>query len=325
MINPGEQMQADWTILHGGALGDLALTLQLAFRLPGVTAASTLTVVSRVDPGDLSAARPSIQRLSSETVGVHWLYGDSADAPPPRLRELIEGRHVLNALGDSDSKAHQVLRSLGAAQVWSYDPRPRTDNARHITEQWRQALERQGLIFPKCIHATRGRTALQIPRDSGRDRSAAAASLKVIIHPGSGGQTKCWPLACFRATAHGLMETGASVVFLLGPVELERWPAADVEALRTEFRVVESPNPNELRDALVSADALLSNDSGPAHLAALLGTPTVTIFGPTAAAIWRPLGPQAHVIVGDVRKEIDWGLPPSGVIAVLRRTAELAS
>ena len=55
---------AHWLILHGGALGDLALTLHLALRLPGVGQGSTLHVISRVDPGDLSDCRPTIGRTS---------------------------------------------------------------------------------------------------------------------------------------------------------------------------------------------------------------------------------------------------------------------
>jgi heptosyltransferase-2 len=50
------------------------------------------------------------------------------------------------------------------------------------------------------------------------------------------------------------------------------------------------------RPALLTAllseiDALVSGDTGVAHLAAALGTPAVTLFGPTAPALSAPRGP----------------------------------
>ena len=40
----------------------------------------------------------------------------------------------------------------------------------------------------------------------------------------------------------------------------------------------------------------LGNDSGITHLAAMLGIPTVAIFGPSDPLIWRPVGPDVEVI-----------------------------
>ena len=39
-------------------------------------------------------------------------------------------------------------------------------------------------------------------------------------------------------------------------------------------------------------DLAVCVDSGPAHLAAAVGVPTVTLFGPTDPARWRPWGPK---------------------------------
>jgi ADP-heptose:LPS heptosyltransferase len=47
---------------------------------------------------------------------------------------------------------------------------------------------------------------------------------------------------------------------------------------------------------LKRADLLLSSDSGPAHIAAALGTAQATIFGPTDPAVYAPFSPRAVVL-----------------------------
>jgi heptosyltransferase-2 len=47
---------------------------------------------------------------------------------------------------------------------------------------------------------------------------------------------------------------------------------------------------------LSATDLLVTNDTGPAHIAAALGRPTLVIFGPTDPTTTRPFGDQAMVI-----------------------------
>ncbi|MFQ5807658.1 MAG: glycosyltransferase family 9 protein [Phycisphaerae bacterium] len=347
----------DWTLLHGGALGDLVLTVQLALRLPRVRAGSTLRLVSRVDPGDLSNCWPPIERVSPEGLGVHWLYGEGDESPPRRLRELVAGRRVLNALGDVGSRVHRRLLALGARAVYSFDPRPKPGLDVHITKQWQHELEQQGLLFPKCTYQGRGTSTLFVP-DGMRERGRAlwkqvsdsrqstagtetgcysptagggtgrysptagtetgrdiADSAPILIHPGSGGRAKCWPLRCFLDVGRRLQETGREVCFVVGPVEVDRWAAADLHAIRVEFPLTECPGPDELLSLLAAGLTLISNDVGPAHLASLLGTPTLTIFGPTSATLWRPLGMKARVIQRNPKSHPeDWGIDPRRVV-----------
>jgi ADP-heptose:LPS heptosyltransferase len=55
--------------------------------------------------------------------------------------------------------------------------------------------------------------------------------------------------------------------------------------------------------ALVAdARLVVSNDTGIAHLAAALATPTVTVAVATDPARWAPIGPANHVVVGGVRE-----------------------
>jgi hypothetical protein len=312
-------MPDDWLILHGGALGDLVLTIQLALRLPGVGESGTLQVVSRTNPGDLSACQPRIVRRSSEGLGLHWLFGDHDDPPPPLLRDLVRGARVLSALGGVHTIAHHRLAALAPAALYSLDPRPREGVARHITQQWQTQLEDQGLLVPKCIHQRPAQRGLGVPEElRQRGRELLNCRATVLIHPGSGGRGKCWPLAAFSEVARRLRgQPQVDVCFLVGPVEAETWARAELDALGAQFPVLHNPTPDELVAILAAARALVGNDAGPAHLAALLGTPTVTIFGSTPASVWRPLGSAAQVLAGDPAADgATWGIAPAEVAAL---------
>jgi len=52
----------------------------------------------------------------------------------------------------------------------------------------------------------------------------------------------------------------------------------------------------DLFDAYAGAARYIGNDSGPSHLAAIVGIPTLCLFGPTDPARWRPLGPAVTVL-----------------------------
>lgn len=320
----------EWVILHGGALGDLALTIQLALRLPGVGGddgtggVPPLHVVSRVYPGTLSTCRPPIVHMSSETIGLHWLFRSEAGIPPARLIGLVRGRRVLNALG---AAVHDRLLMLGPAAAYSFDARPQPDVDRHIVDQWQAQLEAQGLLVPKCVHQRPGQRGLGVP-DALRARGqtlllrAGAGRATVLLHPGSGGRRKCWPTAGFVEVARRLAETGElQPCFLIGPVEVDTWPAEELTALETAQPTIRCPTPDELIALLVATRAFVGNDAGPSHLAALLGTPTVTIFGPTPAHVWHPLGPAARTLVGRPEVGADWGLSPAKVTTAVRQAA----
>lgn len=321
----------EWLVLHGGALGDLALTLQLALRL----GAPACRVVSRVSLGGLHDADPPISHLAPESVRLHTLFAPHDDVSPS-LADLVSDVTVLNALGDADGDVHRRLLALQPQRLLSVDPRPCDGDQRHVLDQWCAQLG----AAPACTDqpptvrvsdALRKRGAALLAEAIGDDRPA------VVIHPGSGGRRKCWPVADLGDVADRLRDTGRAVCTCIGPVELETWPDADLAKLATGGPVIVSAPP--LRDlprgdwlhagedaatlpAILSAAAcLVSADSGPAHLAALLGTPTVTLFGPTSSAVWRPCGPRAVALQGNPAAGPSWGLTPDQVIAELSRVS----
>jgi ADP-heptose:LPS heptosyltransferase len=116
----------------------------------------------------------------------------------------------------------------------------------------------------------------------------------VVIHPGSGAKRKCWPPDRFLSLAERLRAAGHEVRVLVGEVELETWTPAELD--RFAAAAARPATYVELLDELKGASAFVGNDTGPSHLAGIIGVPTIALFGPSNAAHWRPLGPRVRVL-----------------------------
>ncbi|GAC1433698.1 MAG: hypothetical protein PVS3B3_34940 [Ktedonobacteraceae bacterium] len=122
----------------------------------------------------------------------------------------------------------------------------------------------------------------------------------VAIHPGSGGASKCWPVAHFAAVITALWQQSVSVLLLAGPADTARL-AALIQLIGTPptpslLKLVVNAPLVEVTEHLRHCKVYLGNDSGITHLAAMLGIPTVVLFGPSNPTVWRPMGPDVHVL-----------------------------
>ncbi len=109
----------------------------------------------------------------------------------------------------------------------------------------------------------------------------------VGLAPGAAfGPSKRWPAERYARVADMLAErTGARCVVLTGPGE-EDTRQAVMDAARTPLIEVDGGRPtlSSLKAAVSQLDLLISNDSGPRHVAIAFGVPVVCIMGPTSPA-----------------------------------------
>lgn len=102
----------------------------------------------------------------------------------------------------------------------------------------------------------------------------------IIVNPGSNWPSKKWPLQNFIRTIKGL-KSSTNASFVISGSESEV-PLA--EALRNEiddvFVAAGKTTLPQLAALLKRASLFITNDTGPMHLAAAVGTPVVAIFGP---------------------------------------------
>jgi ADP-heptose:LPS heptosyltransferase len=126
----------------------------------------------------------------------------------------------------------------------------------------------------------------------------------LAIGLGASRPTKSWGSLNFAAAAAAWCEQvpNAHALAIAGRGALEdAWVRDFSEAVlraspttRPRFHVVQSLGLRELAATLQQARVFLGNDSGPKHLAAAVGTPTVTLFGPEDPLEWHPYARDRH-------------------------------
>ncbi|MFG3227177.1 glycosyltransferase family 9 protein [Kitasatospora sp. NPDC048194] len=117
----------------------------------------------------------------------------------------------------------------------------------------------------------------------------------VVLHPGADHGSRRWPPERFAAVARALRARGQPVALTAGPAELPLARAvAELAGLSPSAVLGGRLSFPDLAAVLAGARAVVSGDTGPAHLATALGTPSVTLFGPLSPALWGPPDSRAH-------------------------------
>lgn len=297
-------------IFHSGALGDFVLSFPVALALARLYPTSRVRYVTPASKG----------RLASQVLGVEWadvesgfssLYADGA-AVPEAVAKLVAGSHriVSYASSPGDVFSRRVAELAPRATLMHLRTIPAEAGVhalKHVCSQCSAERAVGGAV--EQIAGLLARQGLVRRAWGGRG---------VVIHPGAGSEAKCWPVENFRELALRLKDAGTDVRFVLGEVERERMPGAERRALESCGDVVVPGDYVGLLEELLSAAAFVGNDSGPGHLAAMAGVPTVSLFGPTDPGVWSPVGPTVEVI-----RSGGPDMGGIGVEAVFGRTVEL--
>lgn len=131
-----------------------------------------------------------------------------------------------------------------------------------------------------------GAPVTEIPRArlTATDKQPASA----VIHAVAAGAEKTWQADGFLEVARRLQRAHNRVAFIGGPQD-------DLSPFR-EFPVVAGAPLAEIKNLLSTASIFVGNDSGPAHMAAAFGVPSVVIFGSSNPAIWGPWRTPSEVV-----------------------------
>jgi ADP-heptose:LPS heptosyltransferase len=278
-------------IFHSGALGDFIVTWPMALALARLFPQSRIYYVTQSQKGALAELVLRLESTDAES-GWHQLFSESPALPEPALKLLTNAHTILSFLASPHDRWSENVRSMtpGTNLICVNTTVPENFSG-HVTEwmieQWGgwaagQAAARQ------ILHSLQSR-GLPLNR-SGKNL--------VLMQPGAGSPAKCWPAEKFLELARKLVAAGKQVRVLLGEVELERWPREQVAAFESICDVQKPATYSELLAHLADAAAFVGNDSGPGHLAGIVGIPTISLFASTNPSRWKPLGPSVSVLTG---------------------------
>ncbi|MBK8027886.1 MAG: lipopolysaccharide heptosyltransferase II [Chloroflexi bacterium] len=135
----------------------------------------------------------------------------------------------------------------------------------------------------------------------------------IVIHVGSGAEIKNWGAEKWAKIGGALCDDQDCMPVLTGGAH-EQTAAEQIEAAmgRPTINLAGVTNLPRLAAVLGGAQLALGSDSGPMHLAAAVGTPTVTLFGAADPDEFRPWGnPEIHrIVVSDIAcrpcRVLDW-------------------
>jgi lipopolysaccharide heptosyltransferase II len=143
------------------------------------------------------------------------------------------------------------------------------------------------------------------------DREAAKALLTEISPGGhapapivtlnagaTNSQAKCWPEEKYAELANRLTNEFGAHIVLIGN-SAERPLAERIASAASRAKISNLAGMTDMQTLigiLDSSAVVIGNDTGPAHVSAALGKPTITIFGPTNEFETAPLGPKTSIV-----------------------------
>jgi heptosyltransferase II len=229
------------------------------------------------------------------------------------LRSIIEkiraGKYDLGLLlTNSFSSAWwfwqgRVKRRLGYRGHWRRilltDPMEPSENRLHQVESYKQLLLPLGI--PMSESAPRLYVSEKEVAESKEllfQRGYRAGQPLIGINPGAAyGTAKCWPPERFRALALRLLQDPAFYVVFFGEDKTASLVKEICRGLPDRaINLAGVTNLRELACLIKDCDVLVTNDSGPMHIAAALDTPVVALFGSTDDAATGPYGQRGAVI-----------------------------
>lgn len=279
-------------VLRTDRIGDMVLSTGALADLKAHFRHARLTVLAPEAPLQVLRGHPAVdalvplkdRRLPEELVGKFDLVID-----------LTPDERLLGArLAAATRAPWRAGFSAAGRQAYFTLPSAPARADRHLVDLNRDLLIALGIPSPH------GEPALHLQpaeRAAAQARAAAlgAAAPRVVVHPGAHYPSQRWAPERFAEVIARLTERiGAACLVIAGPGEealAEQIGAATPDALLT--------GPLDVRGLMAMiavADLFLGNNSGPLHVAAALGIPTLSLSGPTDPRRFAPRRPEDLVL-----------------------------
>ncbi len=280
------------------AIGDAIMSMPLACAVRDRYPNAFIVWIAEPAAGAILKGHPCIDELVVLPKG--WLKSPRTVLGLRKRLRAMQIEHTFDP--QSLSKSSIAAWLTGAPQrIGFQSPRGRElsqffNNLRHvprsthIVDMQLEMLQHLGIENPKV--------RFDVPRDIEAVRKVEKnldllqiGEPFVAINPGAGWKSKQWPADRFGQVAKHLGEKyGLRSLVVWAGKEEKKWAGEIVRAAGDHAAISFATSLSELAAVLRKASLFVSADTGPAHLAAAVGTPVVGLFGPTLPQITGPYG-----------------------------------
>ncbi|MGN6544736.1 MAG: glycosyltransferase family 9 protein [Aureliella sp.] len=296
------------------AIGDCLATIPLAVDVKRLWPECRLTWVVDCAAAALLERHPAVDQV--QKINKKWMKESKGWR---ELREWLRSGRFDLALDPQGLTKSAMLGWLSGARVrmgfdrshareiapWLSTHRV-TRTARHMVDTYRELLSPWRPTVLGAGEFCMPQYAEEAERVSEQIDAMQLGSDWVCINVGAGWPTKLWPPSRFAEVAQTLYRQRSLRSLVVWAGEQERLAAEQVvHALGPAGALAPNTTLPELAEWLRRAKLMISSDTGPAHLAAAIGTPSVVLFGPTWGDECGPYGRKHRVVQSIV-------MPPSG-------------
>ena len=248
-------------VLRALGLGDLLTAVPALRGLARAFAAHERVLLAP------SALAPIVELMGDATYTLHHVEG--VRALPATLPHVARGADVAVNLHGRGPQSTALLRAARPRALVAFGRQAAWREDEHETARWCRLLEAAGIA------------ADPDDRDLEPPPVPSPHAGATVIHPGASAPARRWPAARWAAVGR---ELPGPVVVTAGPGEQALARAVAREAGATVF----AGDLRALAALVAGAARILCADTGVAHLATALGTPSVVLFGPTPPTHWGP-------------------------------------
>lgn len=286
-------------VIRGGAIGDFVLTLPAIKLLRDRFPEAHIEILGHTHIIALAEKRFYADAIRSIEEGALASFFAKDAALPARLTAYFSSFDlIVSYLFDPDGIFQENLARCrikrliaGSAKLSGHE---------HAAIQLARPLEQIGLhlqdsaarIFPSEGDRKFARNFL-------RDSSERV----IALHPGSGSETKNWPIERWQELGEHFFSTDRPVLVIAGEADGERLRL--LEAAWKDKPVSFAKHlPLPHLAALLEHSLFVGHDSGVSHIAAAAGARSILLFGPTSPAVWAPANSNVAVLrapAGDLR------------------------
>ena len=268
-------------VIRGGALGDFLLTLPVLRALREAT--QHLEILAYPQFTTLAREAGLVEGGRSIEYGPMAGFFARGAIQDPGLRDFFGSFDAaLSYLYDPDGIFAENLTASGLKRFVTGPHKP--GSIGHAIDQLAAPLAELG------VPMTERAVEVRRPIDGSKPDVVA-------IHPGSGSKAKNWPAAQWESLATELLATYPSIHLAIIGGEADGPEVEALQELRSHERVdfwLNGPL-TALAEKLGGARGYIGHDTGVSHLSAVLGVPSLLLFGPSDPSVWAP--PHHHVQV----------------------------